>query len=160
MQRTTTSTRRAESDRWMIVIAAFKLVKGVLLVAAGIGALKLLHKDVAQVVQHWIDVLRVDPGNHYVHATMLKLLSVNDRRLEEISAGTFAYAAVFLTEGTGLFLRKRWAEYFTVIVTTSFLPLEFFELAGRASLAKMMVIVLNIAIVVYFIIRLRTNREH
>jgi hypothetical protein len=36
---------------WILLIATFKLVKGLLLVAAGVGALKLLHKDVGEVVQ-------------------------------------------------------------------------------------------------------------
>jgi uncharacterized membrane protein (DUF2068 family) len=149
--------RTAQGDRWIVLIAAFKLVKGLLLIAAGVGALRLLHKDVGAVVEHWIDILRVDPENHYVHAVMLRLFSVNDRTLKEISAGTFAYAAVFLTEGTGLLLRKRWAEYFTAIVTMSFLPLEFFELARHVSLAKVAVILLNVVIIVYLIVRLRES---
>ncbi len=46
-----------------------------------------------------------------------KLLSLDDRKLKAIGAGTFFYAALLLTEGIGLLLRRRWAEYFTVIVT-------------------------------------------
>ena len=142
-------------DRWITVIAIFKLVKGVLLVAVGIGALKLLHKDAGDILERWIDVLRVDPDNRYVHASLAKVLSVNDRMLKEISAGTFAYAALFLTEGTGLLLRKRWAHYFTIIVTGSFFPLEIYEFARHPSAAKAAVIVLNVAIIAYLIVRLR-----
>ena len=126
----------ASDDRWILLIAIFKLMKGVLLVAAGIGAMRLLHKDVGDVVERWIDVLRVDPDNHYVHAFLVKAVAVDDRTLKEISAGTFAYAALFLTEGAGLLLRKRWAQYFTIIVTISFLPLEVYELARHPSAAK------------------------
>jgi uncharacterized membrane protein (DUF2068 family) len=144
-------------DRWIVAIAIFKLVKGILLVAAGIGALKLLHKDVGDLVQRWIDVLRVDPDNRYVHAVLVKAPFVNDRMLKEISAGTFAYAAVFLTEGTGLSLRKRWAQYFTIIVTGSFIPLEIYELARHPTLAKALVILVNIAIVVYLAFNLRRH---
>jgi len=142
-------------DRWIFLIAVFKLLKGFLLVIAGIGALKLLHKDVGQIVQSTIDVLRVDPDNRYVHSLLVRILSVDDRTLKEISAGTFAYAAVFLTEGTGLLLRRRWAQYFTIIVTTSFLPLEVYELARRTSAAKIAVILVNIAIVAYLIVSVR-----
>ena len=142
-------------DRWITVIAIFKLVKGVLLVAVGIGALKLLHKDAGDILERWIDVLRVDPDNRYVHASLVRVLSVNDRMLKEIGAGTFAYAALFLTEGTGLLLRKRWAQYFTIIVTASFLPLEIYEFAQHAGAAKAAVIVLNAAIIAYLIVRLR-----
>jgi uncharacterized membrane protein (DUF2068 family) len=142
-------------DRWIFLIAVFKLVKGLLLLTASIGALKLLHKDVGQIVQSTIDVLRVDPDNRFVHRFLVRILAVNDRTLKEISAGTFAYAAIFLTEGTGLLLRKRWAKYFTIIVTTSFLPLEVYELARRTSAAKIAVILVNIAIVAYLIVSVR-----
>ena len=141
------------------MIAIFKLVKGLLLIAAGIGALKLLHKDVGEVVERWIDVVRVDPDNRYVHGLLVKVLSVNDRTLKEISAGTFAYAALFLTEGIGLLLRKRWAQYFTIIVTTSFLPLEMYELARHVTVAKLGVILVNIAIVAYLIVSVRRDHE-
>jgi uncharacterized membrane protein (DUF2068 family) len=143
------------ANRWILLIAVFKLIKGVLLVAAGIGALRLLHKDVADVVEHWINVLRLDPDNRFIHALMAKVWSVDDRTLEEISAGTFCYAALFLTEGTGLLLGKRWARYFTIIVTGSFLPLEVYELMRQASVAKTVVILLNVAIIGYLAVGLR-----
>jgi uncharacterized membrane protein (DUF2068 family) len=146
-------------DKWIFLIALFKLVKGILLVAAGIGALKLLHKDIGDVLQNTLDVLGVDPDNRYAHSLLVRLLSVNDHTLKEISAGTFAYAAVFLTEGTGLVLRKRWAQYFTIIVTTSFLPLEIYELARRPSVPKVAVIVVNIAIVAYLVVNVRRRHE-
>ena len=150
---------RPPRDKWIIAIAIFKLVKCLLLVATGIGALKLLHKDIGEIVQRTVDVLRVDPDNRYIHGLLVKTLSLNDRTLKEISAGTFLYAGIFLTEGTGLLLRKRWAQYFTIIVTGSFLPLELYELARHASLAKLLVILINIAIVAYLIVHVRRERK-
>ena len=145
---------------WIVLIAVFKIVKGVLLIAAAIGVLRLLHKDVGEVVQRWIDALRVDPDNRYIQTLLLKVLTLNDRTLKEISVGTFCYAALFLTEGTGLFLRKRWAEYFTIIVTASFLPLEVYELIKHASIAKVLVILLNVAIVVYLVVHVQRRDSH
>jgi uncharacterized membrane protein (DUF2068 family) len=147
-------TQRA-GDGWMVLIAVFKLAKGVLLVATAVGALRLLHKDVAAVVEHWIGIFGVDPDNRYVQALLVRAMGVNDRTLKEISAGTFCYAAMFLTEGTGLLLRKRWALYFTLIVTGSFIPLEVYELTEHPSIAKAVVIFLNLAIVGFLIVRLR-----
>jgi len=147
-------------DRWLLLISVFKLIKSILLVAAGIGALRLLHRDVAEVVERWIDVLRVDPDNRFIHSVLVKVLTVNDRSLKEISAGTFAYAAIFLTEGIGLLLRKRWAQYFTIIVTSSFLPLEVYGLARHVTVVKFGVILVNVAIVVYLFINVRRDHEH
>jgi uncharacterized membrane protein (DUF2068 family) len=142
-------------DNWVFVIALFKLLKGALLMAAGIGVLRLMHKDVAEVAQHWIGMLRIDPDNRFIHTLLAKLWSVDDRTLKRVSAGTFCYAALFLTEGTGLLLGKRWAKYLTIIVTGSFLPIEVYELVRDASILKMVAILLNAAIVVYLVIHLR-----
>ena len=143
-------------DRTIILlIATFKLAKGLLLVAVGIGALKLLRHDVASSLAHWVAVLRVDPDNRYVNKLVAWLLAVNRRKLEEISVGTFFYAALFLTEGTGLALGKRWAEYFTIIVTGSFIPLETYELIHRFSVGKLIVVATNVAVVLYLALRLQ-----
>jgi len=135
----------------ILLIAVFKLAKGMLLIAAGIGALKLLHRSVA----HWITVLRVDPDNRHINRLVEWLLAVNRRKLEEISVGTFFYASLFLTEGTGLALGKRWAEYFTSIVTGSFIPLEIYELIHHFSVGKLSVVAINGAVVLYLVGRLK-----
>jgi uncharacterized membrane protein (DUF2068 family) len=142
-------------SRGLMLIAAFKLLKGFALIAVGIGALHLLHKDVAAVVDHWINAFRMDPHNRLIHWVLAKVTLVDDKKLKELSVGTFIYAAVFLTEGTGLAFHKRWAEYFTIITTGSFLPLEVYEIIHRATVAKGVALVVNIAVVVYLVRELR-----
>jgi uncharacterized membrane protein (DUF2068 family) len=144
-------------SRGLLVIAAFKLLKGLALLAVGIGALKLLHKDVAAIVDHWVNAFRVDPHNRFIHWLLAKLPMVDDRKLKELSIGTFIYSAVFLTEGFGLAFRKRWAEYFTIITTGSFLPLEIYELLRRATLPKGLTLAINIAVLVYLVWEVRRN---
>ncbi len=72
-----------------------------------------------------------------------------------MSAGTFFYAALLSTEGIGLLLRKHWAEYFTVITTAALIPLEVYELIRHFTAVKVVVLVINIAIVWYLVLRLR-----
>ena len=142
-------------SRGLMLIAAFKLLKGLVLLAVAIGALRLLHRDLAGVVDHWVNAFRVDPHNRYIHWLLAKLPAVDDRKLKELSVGTFIYSAVFLTEGIGLALHKRWAEYFTIITTSSFLPLEVYELFHHATIAKGLALVINIAVVIYLVRELR-----
>ena len=141
--------------RGLRLIAAFKLLKAFALIAVGVGALKLLHKDAAGVVEHWINMFRVDPRNHFIDLLLDKLAILDDRRLKELSVGTFVYAAVFFVEGVGLALQKRWAEYFTIISTSSLLPIEIYELARRASIGKSLALIINVAVVAYLIFELR-----
>ena len=144
--------------RGLQLIAAFKLLKGFALLALGIGALKLLHKDVAALVEHWINVFQVDSHNHLINKLLEKLAVLDDRRLKELSVGTFIYAAIFFTEGIGLALRKRWAEYFTIIVTSSLLPLEVYALAKHASVGEVLALLINLGVVAYLVRELRRTR--
>ena len=141
--------------RGLRLIAAFKLLKGLALLALGIGALKLLHKDVAAVVEHWINIFQVDPRSHYIQLLLAKLSIVDDRRLKELSVGTFIYSAIFLAEGVGLALGKRWAEYLTIVTTASLLPLEVYELVKHCGIGKGVALVINLAVVAYLILELR-----
>jgi len=148
-----------QSGRLLPLIGAFKLLKGLLLLAVGFGSLKLLHKDVADAAMHWIDILRFDPDNRYIHRLLVKLWSVDDHKLKEISAGTFFYSALLLAEGTGLLLRKRWGEYCAVIFTASFIPLEIYELLKRFTAARSVIILINALIVWYLIANLRRESK-
>lgn len=139
------------------IIGIFKVVKGALLIALASGALTFVHKDVAAVLTHWAQRLNADPQAHYFQAFLVKITS-HASRLPLIVIGTFFYGALFCVEGTGLLMGKRWAEYLTVIVTASFLPLEVYEIVHQPSAVKGGVIVLNLAIVIYLAIRLKKDR--
>lgn len=142
----------------LFAIALFKLAKAALLIVVGIGALRLLHRDMAQTVTHWVNILRVDPDNRFIHRILTRTLSISPKQLKEASVGTFVYAGLFLIEGTGLLLRKRWAEYFTIVTTGALIPVEIYELAKHPTLPKTGVLILNAAIVLYLVARVRRVR--
>ena len=143
----------------LMLIAIFKLFKGAAFLLVAFGALHFLHRDLAGTVAHWVDLLRIDPHNHYLLWFMEKVTKVDETRLRELSVGTFFYSALFFTEGTGLALRKRWAEYMTIISTSSLLPLEIFELFRRPSIAKLVLLLVNVAVVAYLVYELRRTRR-
>lgn len=145
----------AKRDLWILLIGVFKLVKGISLLIVGLGLLKLLHRDVAAVTQHWIEVLRVDPENRFIHRGLVRIFNVTPKQLKELSAGTFVYAAIFLTEGTGLLARKHWAEYMTLISTGLFIPLEAYEIHRHFTWLKVAVTLVNLLIVWYLAARIK-----
>lgn len=151
--------KRESHSRGLWLIAGFKLFKGLALLAVGIGALKLLHKDVAAELQNWIDLIRVDPDNFYLHKLLMKISLLDDRKLKQLSVGTFIYSALLLTEGIGLGLQQRWAEYFTIVITASLIPLEVYEIVKQVSPAKIILLLINIAVVVYLVWVLRSGRK-
>ena len=81
------------------------------------------------------------------------LWSVHDRKLKEVAAGTVFYAGLFLTEGLGLILRETGAEYFTIVVTVSFLPVEVYLMTLHLTAARVLATLANIGIVGYLLAR-------
>ena len=128
-----------------------------MLLALAFGALSLLHKDVASQVEHWLDELRVDPDNRFIGALLTNLQLVHTKELKELSALGAGYAALFLTEGTGLLFRKRWAEWLTIIATSSLLPFEMYELARKFTAVRLLALLINAAVVLYLIYLVRQS---
>jgi uncharacterized membrane protein (DUF2068 family) len=74
---------------------------------------------------------------------------------------TLAYAAVFATEGIGLWMQQRWAEWLTTIITASLIPLEVWEMLHRPSVGMAAVLAANTAIVIYLAWHvLRSRAKH
>jgi uncharacterized membrane protein (DUF2068 family) len=142
---------------WLIVI--FKYVKGVLLILVALGAHHLLNRDLSELAERLVDSFRVDPHNRYIHLLLEKMELLTAKQLKELSIGSFIYAAIVFTEGTGLALKKRWAEYFTIIITASFLPLEVVELIHRVTPIKVSVMAINLAILAFLIVRIYRGRK-
>lgn len=154
------SLKAGSRDKGIFVIAVFKLFKAALLLVVAIGALSLLHKNVADAMMDLLAALHVDHNNHYIHGLIVKLGLVDDHKLELISAGSFFYAGLMATEGVGLLLRKHWAEYLTIIATASFIPLEIYELVKHFGIGKIIALIINIAVVVYLIYRVKYDPMH
>ncbi len=151
--------RNTPGDVWIILIGLFKLTKAAALLVIGVGLLNLLHRDVAATVAHWVERLRMDPDNRYIHHVLARMLRVTPRQLRELSVGTFIYAGIFLTEGIGLLMRKHWAEYMTIVSTALFVPLEVYELVDRFTWVRLAVLAINIGIVWYLALRVRHERR-
>lgn len=154
-------TKDERSSTVLILIGLFKLFKAAILILIGLSALRLLHGDAADKLVHWARAVRVDPNNRHIHKALATVAGINRRKLEALSAGTFCYAALFLTEGIGLLMRKRWAEYLTVISTAGLLPLEIYEVVVHPRPGRIVILLANIAIVLYLIVRLwQTRKRH
>ena len=159
MSGSTTSGQSGKRRGVLTAIAVLKLVKGAMLLLVALGALRLFHHDAREGLLHWTEALRFEPGKKYASWLVGKISQLDDRRVEALGLATFLYAAIFLTEGVGLLLRKRWSEYLTVIATGSFLPFEVYELWHHFSAMKVLTLVINAAVVVYLVVRLWRERH-
>ena len=79
------------------------------------------------------------------------VFSMSERTLTWIAVGLIAYAVLQFIEGTGLWLMKRWGEYFAVVATSIFLPLEIYELTEKVTWLRLVLLLINVAAVVWLI---------
>jgi uncharacterized membrane protein (DUF2068 family) len=141
------------------VIAFFKLIKAACLIAVGFGVLKLVHTDATAKLEHWVAILGFDPGGRLIGHAIQRITNISPARIKEFGVVSFVYAGLFTTEGIGLWRLKRWAEWFTVVITSSLLPIEIFQIHHRPTSIKILVFVINISVVAYLLYRIADERR-
>src|SRR5579862_1748787 len=140
-------------------IAVFKLLKAAALIATGLGVLKMAHKDVGAELEYLVVMAGYDPGAPFVARLIQRATSISPHRIRELGIVSFVYAALFMTEGVGLWMLKRWAEWFTVIITSSLLPVEVWEIYRHPSWIKVLVLMVNLGVVAYLVYRIRREQH-
>ena len=148
---------RHRHDRWILAIGGFKLLKGLLFVLLGIGALKLIHRDVSDLLLRLLIDWHFDPESKFVNLVLDKASLIDAHRLRQISVAIFCYAGLDFIEGTGLVLEKTWAEYLTLILTASFLPWEFYEILRHPTWVKAAITLINVLVVAYLAFYVQRN---
>jgi uncharacterized membrane protein (DUF2068 family) len=144
----------------MRLIALFKLLKASGLIVVGVVSLKLIHSNVANALGHWIATLGLAPGNRYADYALQRAAGVSPGEIKDLGLGSLVYASLFLIQGIGLMLLKRWAEWFTVVITSSLVPLEVFDLYRHPTLIKGLILVVNVAVVAYLLQRIRSEHSN
>jgi uncharacterized membrane protein (DUF2068 family) len=141
------------------IIGAMKLASGLIAVAAGFGIFRLLHRDLGETLERYAMRLHLDPEDRLVQTVVTRVANITPKQLKLLGIGTFFYATLHLVEGTGLILLQKWAEYLTVIATSSLIPLELYEIAEKRSLVRVSILLVNIAIVIYLVYKLRQQHK-
>jgi uncharacterized membrane protein (DUF2068 family) len=140
------------------LIALFKFLKALLLVVTGYGVHLLLKQDLLERLQLWTASLTDSFTQRMLLHAVGWAAGLGTRRIHWVIGVTLGYMAVVLLEGVGLWMRRAWAEWFTVIATASLIPFELWELTVRPpdrKLAVLVTVMLNVAVVGYLLLLLR-----
>jgi uncharacterized membrane protein (DUF2068 family) len=143
--------QKKQHNKVLILIAIYKGLQAALFFAVGIGALRLLHKDVGDVFEDLRDSLHFSPESRLVNFLLEKASLIDDPILRRIGAVAFSYAALSLAEGTGLYLEKAWGELLTLVITASFLPWEVFEVIRHVTWVRVALLVINTLVFIYLL---------
>jgi uncharacterized membrane protein (DUF2068 family) len=154
-----TVARPARAPRFDVLrtIALYKFVKVLLLLAMVYGEVRLSDASLTAKLVSWASA-RPHGLEHQVVSHLLEWFSgLSAPRIHALRIVTLAYAAVFAVEGVGLWMRRRWAEWLTTIITASLIPLEIWEMFFRPTLGNAAIIVANAVIVATLIWHVRSR---
>ena len=130
-------------------VAVYEAIKGILVLAVGFGLLTLIHRDVQAVAERLVRHLDFNPSSRYPRIFLAAAGRVADSRLWLLCAGAIFYSALRFIEAYGLWLTRRWAEWFALFSSAIHLPIEIYALWKGINLLKLVLFLINGAVVIY-----------
>jgi uncharacterized membrane protein (DUF2068 family) len=82
-------------------------------------------------------------------------LTLSSKTLTLLAIGLFLYAIIEIVEAVGLWLARRWGEYFAMVATSLGLPLEVYDLAKKVTATALVLFAINLTLVLYLVITKR-----
>lgn len=144
------------------LIGLYKLFKATLMVVLGVAVLHLVHQDLTEVMDRWMDRLHMDWCSTFLaEQVQPRLAQMNPAKMRLLGLGAFSYAVLYTIQGVGLLAAKRWAEWLTVVSGVLLVPVEVYELIHRPTPLKAVILISNVAIAVYLYYHVRhRTRQH
>jgi len=159
--------RRGKEVRSAFILRVFaieRLLRALVIGAAAFGVWRFSysHLTLEQEFNRALPDIRrlyMDLGFNFQHSTLIGLvnhaLKLNSRTLGYLAIGLAVYAVIELVEAVGLWLLKRWGEYFAMVATSIFLPYEVYDLSVKFTVLRLLTLLVNLALVVYLVVSRR-----
>jgi len=130
-------------------VALFEALKGAIVLVAGFGLTRLVHRDVEHAAEALIDRLHLDAAKKFPHIFLQLAANISDAQLWGLAALALAYALLRFAEAYGLWFQRRWAQWLAAVSGAIYVPVEIYELSRGVSWIKVGALVLNAAVVTY-----------
>jgi uncharacterized membrane protein (DUF2068 family) len=140
------TARRSGILRWII---AFKAAKAIALTVLGVALLTTRRSDPVDLIIRIALAIHLPLTSRLLDRAIAFLSNLTIPKQTTLAITAFVYATLMGTEGVALYLRKPWARWFTIIATSSLVPIEVYEILRKPDLTRLVVLVTNAAIVVY-----------
>jgi uncharacterized membrane protein (DUF2068 family) len=141
--------QKARNRSLLSWIIGFKAVKAIALVAVGITLLVTRDEDPAYMVVRLALALHLPLTSRLFDRAFSTATTLTVGKQIALAVTAFAYAGLMGSEGITLYLRKPWARWFTIIATTSLIPIEIYEIAREPTVVRVLILLLNVGIVLY-----------
>jgi len=142
--------RRVSPLTWIITFKAFKTI---ILAALGSVLLGTRDEDPVELLTRLALTIHLPLSSELFERALDFALKLTVRRQIALAITAFGYAALMGTEGVTLYLRKTWARWFTIGATSSLLPVEIYEIVREVHAVRVLVLLANIAVIIYLLKR-------
>lgn len=155
------TARQQRRVRYLKLIALFKLSKGVILLTLGFSLLFLNSRT------RWLDSISGWADDELLLSHSRPITFLLNKLQDALAAGhlratallALFYSGVLFTEGIGVYLQKRWAEFLMVIATAALVPIEVRHIFHRPSLTAFVILAVN-CFIVWFLCRVLRRDHH
>jgi len=142
-------------------VATWEFTKGVVVVLAGFGIFRMRHKDIWGLAESFLEFLHVNPHHHFVGVFLDAVHRVSDVRLWKIVVVASIYVILRFVEAYGLWYVRPWAEWLAIASGSIYIPFEVADLLRRPDWFRLLIIVINVAIILYMLmLRLEALKKH
>lgn len=145
----------ARHDRLLPLIAAERAFRALVLLAVGIALVSHPHANWASEVSRLAQRLGLDPKENWIQRIINDVAKIHAQQDLVFGVAAIAYGILEATESYGLFKRRRWGEWLTVVATSLLFIPEIWELTKSATVLKVGAVIVNVLVVAYLLWRLR-----
>lgn len=153
-----TPAETVERDRLLPWIAAERGFRSIVLLSVGIVLLANPHTNWASEITHLAQRLGLNPKENWIQKVVEKVSRISPNQGVIFGLAAIGYGVLEGAESYGLWTRRRWGEWLTVIATSLLFIPEVWALTKSATLLTVGALLVNIAVVVYLLWRLRRRR--
>jgi uncharacterized membrane protein (DUF2068 family) len=146
------------------LLSVERFTKGLLVLAAGYGVIRFRsHRDAVERAFHedlpllkpFADKIGWKLEDSSIVHTISTVIEAQSSTLLYVAIGLIVYGVLQLIEGAGLWMLKRWGEYFAVVATSLGLPIEIYELSEKITWLRIGTFIINVAAVLYILLSKR-----
>lgn len=156
--------REVRSRLILRLFAVERFLRAIVIAAAAVGLWQFRHSQSSieksfdrelPAVRGLFRQLGYNINNSKLVGLLHHALTLSSKTLTLLAIGLALYAIIELVEGTGLWLSRRWGEYFAMVATSLGLPLEIYDLTRNVTVLALVVFGVNLALVLYLVITKR-----
>jgi uncharacterized membrane protein (DUF2068 family) len=151
---------KAAHQKVLRAVATLEVAKGLVVLAAGMSILLIVHRDTGDVADWCLRVLHISPDHHFAQVFLNWADTLTEEKLLAVAAVAAVYAILRFIEAYGLWNAKAWAEWIALVSGSLYLPFEVYKLFHHVSLFHAGVLIINVAVVVYMAFLLITGRAN